>query len=187
MRMTIGFLVAVAIPVFLSGDGVLALQEERNPVPTVDDCVERTGKSETECSEMIKMMPSRRAAPSPDRGSEENLESGNPIGIPAGRSVSLRRFASVTDRLKDIVRILRESGVDVKVAEESIGVFSRKSEEADRALDALSSVRDGTDEAAFEAARESARTALEESMRFYRNARDRLTEGIQSMDLGMNP
>lgn len=175
----------------LSGGSVSSAAPEGDfRVPTVGDCVEKTGKSESECSEMIGNIGAGRDREQVPRRMEEIKETSPESGHVAESTVvevsekKVNRFTPVGDRLENVIRILRESGADTSAMEESLEVFRRKSVETERAIDTLAAARDGADAVRFEAAKTLARDSVADIASFYGTFRGRLADGIRSISGG---
>ena len=178
------FLVTVLIGTLFGGSVSSVAPEGNFRVPTVGNCVERTGKSEAECSAMIGNFGSgRNREQAPHETKEALPESGyvaESVAVEVTEKV-VNRFTPVGDRLETVIRILRENGSDVSDMEDALEVFRRKAIETEKAIDSLVAARDGADAVRFETAKILARDSVADIEAFYGTFRGRLADGVRSM------
>ncbi len=141
--------------------------------PTVASCVEKTGKTETECQDMMANWESRK----PGEGRENNKVSGekrsegmkkNETNQPVrSQEKAVDRFVTVEARLVKVVAYLNTKGISTTELEGNIVLLQEKIASAKTAGIAFETARttwknDKTD--AHKTALESARTTYKESV-----------------------
>jgi hypothetical protein len=181
---------------------------ETRGAPTVADCVEKTGKSDSECAEMINNFKNRR----PPGGEMGSRDSGrppmgkNPENIRGGShpqninmtSIDNRienaqkmkdgrkeRFVRIEERIQKLIDYIKSKGIDTAEIENNSATFKEKADEILSAFDtyiqALKNYKsdDSSDNSAkIRDARENIRTLSEKLAAFYRSS---IRESIKTL------
>jgi hypothetical protein len=169
------------------GDG------ERPPVPTVDNCVERTGKTETACQEMVERFeqggrPTLQGGQGDDGQRKGSLDGQRPNA--SERPVLGKFFDALQNRMEKTISFLQSKDVDTDAIEsafvtlkEKIGVAKTAYETYQDALVAWKSDQTDGNKEALDTARTAAREAAQAVKTYYHESMLPLLKGaLQSID-----
>ncbi len=157
------------------------------PQQTVADCVERTGRTEADCAEMIARSKDSRP---PEGGPAEQGGDGNNVQVDedieraetvSERSTKMRtdrerRYARMQERIGKIITYLDEQGADTAVVKGYLDVFKTKVADILTAYDAYIATlktyeSDGSvaNKAAIAVSKDSLRTRIIDASEYYRS------------------
>lgn len=149
------------------GDG------ERPPVPTVDNCVERTGKTEAECKTMIANFGGNR--PEANRNGEGLRSEVKEKAVSRMKRSLSEVFDRIRERIEKTVNFLKEKGVATGDLESASVTLKEKMTAAETAHEAYRTAfvtweadKSDGNKTALENARTSAKTAADAVRSYYR-------------------
>jgi hypothetical protein len=186
----------------------VSIGAETREAPTVADCVEKTGKSDSECAEMINNFKNRRP-PGGEIGNrdsgkppmEKNLENirggSHPQNINMGsidnrienakkmKDDKKKRFAQTEEKIQKLIDYIKSQNIDTAEIENNLAAFKEKADEILSAFDtyiqALKNYKsdDSSDNSAkIRDARENIRTLSGKLAAFYRSS---IREAIKTL------
>jgi len=175
--------VFLSVPVGVSaaqdGRGGLGMNGERMGPPTIEDCVQRTGKTTLECQAMMDNIKTRQEKGSLEQGRGEprdgNVREGTAQGSRFGIEAT-HRFVDIKTRIEKVIAFLASKGVDTSVLQNDFSVLKEKMTTAERDYTVLETARvawkadqNATNKTTLESARTTVRTSTSVVKTYYHN------------------
>lgn len=143
----LGAFLSVPVGVSAAEDGRsgLGMNGKRMGPPTVEECVQRTGKTTTECQATMDNFQLKRQDRDVLReGKDGSRERGTQVGTNQGRfgMETTHRFADIKTRIDKVIVFLASKGADTSVLQSGFAVLKDKMTSAEADYIALQKARE---------------------------------------------